>query len=119
VDAGIVDDPNRVIRGTFTSVIDVVALDIVSFTTRDRRAAVNRRHGALMREPGVRCDANITPCDCGRLVAAGYDVDKRLHLGFPVFDLETVQDRALAIARPASRKEVNGGCCMASTRWTD
>jgi hypothetical protein len=28
VDAGIVDDPNRVIRGTFTSVIDVVALDI-------------------------------------------------------------------------------------------
>ena len=68
-----------------------------------------------MREPGVRCDANITLRDCGRRVATGYDVDKRLHLGFPVFDLETVQDRALAIARPASREEVNGGCCMAST----
>ena len=38
-------------------------------------------------------------------MATGYDVDKRLHLGFPVFDLETVQGRALAIARPASRKE--------------
>jgi len=55
-----------------------------------------------MREPGVRFDANITPRDCGRLVATGYDVDKRLHLGFPVFDLETVSDRAF---RPASRKE--------------
>ena len=50
-----------------------------------------------MREPGVRCDANITLRDCGRRVATGYDVDKRLHLGFPVFDLETVQDRALAM----------------------
>jgi hypothetical protein len=28
VDAGIVDDPNRAIRRTFTSVIDMVALDI-------------------------------------------------------------------------------------------
>jgi hypothetical protein len=28
VDVGIVDDPNRVIRGNFASVIDVVALDI-------------------------------------------------------------------------------------------
>jgi hypothetical protein len=28
VGAGIVDDPNRAIRGAFASVIDVVALDI-------------------------------------------------------------------------------------------
>src|SRR5450755_3913004 len=58
-----------------------------------------------MRELGVRCDENIIPRDCGRLVAIGYDMDKRLHPGFPVFDVETVPDRTLAIARPASRKE--------------
>jgi hypothetical protein len=58
VDAGIVDDPNRVIRGTFTSVIDVVALDI-DCSQREIDAAVNHRHGALMREPGVRCDAKL------------------------------------------------------------
>jgi hypothetical protein len=46
-----------------------------------------------MREPGVRRDANVTLRDRGRLVATGYDLDKRLHLGFPVVDLETVQDR--------------------------
>jgi len=83
VDAGIVDDPNRVIRGTFTSVTDVVALDIdCSQREIDARPLIAVM-AALMREPGVRCDANITPRDCGRRVAIGYDVDKRLHLGFP------------------------------------